>query len=133
MLKRVLEPWQDVAYAALRIAVGLMLACHGAQKLFGMFSHGPTAVVGSQMWFGGVIELAGGLAVALGLCTRAAAILVSGTMAVAYFQFHWKLAGGERVLPIVNGGELAVAYCFLFLYIATRGGGRFSFDGRRAS
>ncbi|MGE0869134.1 MAG: DoxX family protein [Kofleriaceae bacterium] len=115
------------AWAALRVIAGVMFAFHGAQKMFGLF--GKAAVTfGSQKWFGGIIELVCGLLIAVGLFTRSAAFLASGTMAVAYFQFHWKLQAGDRFWPIVNGGELAVVYCFLFLFIAARGAGRYSLD-----
>lgn len=133
MLRRALDRWNEVAFVALRVVVGLMFSLHGVQKLFGALTPRAAAELGTQAWFGGVIELACGVAIALGLFTRAAAFLASGTMAVAYIQFHWKLDGGERFLPIVNKGELAVAYCFLFLYIACRGAGRFSLDARRGA
>lgn len=97
-----------------------MFACHGAQKILGVLTDRPTAEVFSQMWIGGVIELAGGLLIAIGLLTRPVAILASGTMAVAYLQFHWKGAFDAKFFPGVNGGELAVVYCFLFLYVALR-------------
>ena len=90
-----------------------------------------TPAVGSQMWIGGMIELVGGVLMAVGLFTRAAAFIASGTMAVAYVQFHWKLAGGADFFPIVNKGEAALVYCFLFLYFACRGAGRASIDGVR--
>ena len=87
-----------------------------------------------QIWIGGLIELLGGAWVAIGLYTRPAAFLASGTMAVAYFQFHWRFAlAGGRWIPALNQGELAVLYCFLFLFIAARGGGVASLDGRRSS
>lgn len=109
-------------YAAMRIVFGLMFACHGAQKLFGMF--GGKGGAQGMMLLGGTIELAGGLLIALGLLTRPAAFLASGMMAVAYFMAHFP--GG--FFPIVNKGELAVAYCFAFLYIFFRGGGPLSLD-----
>ena len=127
---------QSFAGAALRIVSGAMLACHGAQKLLGWFhSHGQPAAW-SQLWFGGIIELVCGVLIAIGLFTRPAALLASGTMAVAYFQFHWKVQDGgalsdERFLPIVNGGELAVVFCFVFLVFALSGPGALSLDGRR--
>lgn len=110
-------------YATLRIVAGALFAFHGAQKLLGWYSHF-TPPFGSQLWVGGLIELVGGTLIALGLLTRPVAFLVAGQMAVAYFQFHWKfnLAGGMW-LPAVNQGELAVIYCFLFLFIAARGAG----------
>mgnify|MGYP003580300017 CR=1 FL=1 len=94
---------------------------------------GPTKEVGSQLWIGGVIELVCGVLIALGLFTRPAALLASGTMAVAYFQFHWKLSLEDyKFLPIVNHGELAVLFCFVFLLIAIRGAGIASIDHLRA-
>jgi putative oxidoreductase len=109
-----------------------MLACHGFAKVFGVI--GPTMPVGSQLWIGGVIELVGGLLVAIGLFTRIAAFIVSGTMAVAYFQFHWQLdLSGYRFLPLVNQGELAVVYCFAFLWFSARGAGRYSVDHARGA
>jgi putative oxidoreductase len=132
MLKRVLEPYQEIAFAALRVVVGFMFSLHGVQKVFGVL--GRTAEeVGTQAWFGGVIELVCGVLIAVGLFTRLAAFLASGTMAVAYIQFHWKLELDERFFPVVNRGELAAVYCFLFLYLAARGPGRFSLDGRRGA
>ena len=124
---------QSLAGAALRIVAGAMFACHGAQKLLGWFTDKPGPPAWSQLWFGGVIELVGGILIALGLFTRPVALLASGMMAVAYFQFHWKLAMESfRFLPIVNGGELAVLYCFVFLMFAVSGPGAHSLDGRRA-
>jgi putative oxidoreductase len=116
-----LEKYADYAYALLRIVTGFMLSFHGAQKILGVLSE-MQPPVGSQLWFGGIIELLCGLAVMLGLKTRAAAFLCSGTMAVAYFQFHWKFQMGANLFPAINKGELAVLYSFVFLYIACRGG-----------
>jgi putative oxidoreductase len=126
MLQRLEKP----AYVALRIVAGLCLSFHGMQKVLGLL--GTRQELGSQLWIGGVIELVCGLLIALGLLTRWAAFLASGTMAVAYIQFHWKLAFAEfKWLPAINKGELAVIYCFLFLYLAGRGGGPVSIDERR--
>jgi putative oxidoreductase len=126
---------QSFASAALRIVAGGMFAFHGAQKLFGVLSvPGHQPAMWSQLWFGGIIELFGGLLIALGLFTRPAALLASGMMAVAYFQFHWKLViDGNKFLPIVNGGELAVLYCFVFLCYAVAGAGPVSLDARRGA
>jgi putative oxidoreductase len=126
---RWLEKYQDHAYGLLRIVTGFMFSFHGAQKMLGVLSGGfPRPAVGSQMWFGGIIELVGGLAVLLGFQSRLAAFLCSGEMAVAYFQFHWKFQMGPNFFPTINHGELAVLYCFVFLVIASRGGGRWSLD-----
>jgi len=110
-------------YALFRLVVGLLFACHGAQKLFGAF--GGTKMTGVPMMLAAaIIEFAGGLLVAIGLFTSWAAFLASGEMAAAYFMAHAK--GG--FWPIVNKGELAVLYCFAFLYIAARGSGPYSLD-----
>jgi len=116
-----LASFTETAYALLRIVAGFMFSFHGVQKLFGVMADVQPAM-GSQLWFGGIIELVGGLAIMLGLRTRFAAFLCSGMMAVAYFQFHWKFQRGLAFLPTVNKGELAVLYCFVFFFIACRGG-----------
>jgi putative oxidoreductase len=120
-----LARWTDHAYAALRVVSGLLFAVHGAQKLFGVLG-GMRPPLFSQIGLGGAIEFFGGLLIAAGLFTRGAAFLCSGTMAVAYTQFHWKFAGGQSFFPAVNGGEPALVYSFLFLYMACRGSGRFA-------
>jgi putative oxidoreductase len=120
-----LEVW---SHAALRIVAGFAFSLHGLQKIFGVLATRPGPAIGTQMWFGGVIELMCGALLALGLFTRPAAFLASGTMAVAYVQFHWKGQLGAGLLPIVNGGELALVYCFLFLWFAIRGSGGVSLD-----
>jgi putative oxidoreductase len=123
--------FETPAYTALRFVAGAMFACHGMQKILGWLTTAAGPAVGSQTWIGGVIELVGGTLIALGLFTRLLAFLASGTMAVAYFQFHWKLQlTGWRWVPIVNKGELAALYCFLFLYVAARGAGPVSLDRR---
>ena len=104
----------------LRTLAGLMFAFHGAQKLFGVFTDHPQAF-GTQLWFGGVIELVAGLAIAINRGTVCAAFVASGTMAVAYVQFHWKGALGAQLFPALNKGELAALYSLVFLYIACRG------------
>ncbi len=125
-----LEKFADHAYALMRIVAGAMFAFHGLQILFGVLSEYPAPPVGSQTWIGGIIELVGGLAIAAGLQTRLAAFLCSGMMAVAYFQFHWKFQLGPNFFPAVNHGELAVLYCFIFLFIACRGGVKWCADCR---
>jgi putative oxidoreductase len=107
----------------MRIVFGLLFACHGAQKIFGMF--GGKGGAQGLMLVAGIIEISCGLLVALGLLTRPAAFLASGQMAVAYFMAHFP----NGPVPIVNHGELALAYCFAFLYIFFHGGGLFSLDG----
>jgi putative oxidoreductase len=113
-----------IAFALLRIVSGLLFACHGGQKLLGMFGGPPHPVAGALMTTGAVIELVGGFLIAFGLLTRVAAFISSGEMAVGYFMAH--APGG--FFPIVNHGELAVVYAFLFLFISAHGGGRWSID-----
>lgn len=126
---RFFEKHADHAYALLRIVAGALFFFHGAQKILGLFA-ATRPPFGTQLWFAGVIELVAGLAVMLGIGTRLAAFVASGEMAVAYFQAHWKFAIGERFFPIVNNGELAVLYCFLFLYIFLKGPGPWSLAKR---
>jgi putative oxidoreductase len=114
------------AYALLRIVAGLMFAMHGAQKLFG-FPSGSPVQLASLMGLAGIIELVTGVLIAVGFRTHWAAFLASGQMAVAYFTAHAPLGH----YPIVNRGELAVLYCFLFLFMATYGSGAWSLDGGR--
>jgi putative oxidoreductase len=119
-------------YGVMRIVVGLLFACHGAQKLFGFFGGigeepGSAAPLISLVGLAGVIELVGGLLIAIGLLTSLAAFIASGQMAAAYFMAH----APRGVWPIENGGELAVLYCFVFLYIAARGTGRLGLSSSR--
>jgi putative oxidoreductase len=118
-IARRIEP---AAWLALRIVAGAMFAMHGVQKIVGWPGGANPITVGSQIWIGGIIELVGGVLIAIGLWARPAAFIASGTMAVAYIQYHWKLDfAGHKWLPSVNKGELAAIYCFLFLFIAVRG------------
>jgi putative oxidoreductase len=116
-----LQSFSDIAYFLLRVVAGLLFACHGAQKLLGVLG-GQQPPVGSLLFFAGIIELFGGVCIAAGILTAPVALIASGEMAVAYFRAH----APQGVWPIVNRGELAVLYCFLFLYIATRGGGKWT-------
>ena len=115
------------ALAALRIAAGLIFLAHGLVKLFGFPEVEGMGRVPLLSFFGlgGVIELVGGALIALGLFTRIAACIASGEMAVAYWMFH----APQSVYPIVNGGDAAILYCFVFLYLAVVGPGSFSLDG----
>jgi putative oxidoreductase len=111
--------------AILRILSGIMFACHGGQKVLGWFGGVPPEAPKWIIWTAGPIELVGGVLIAIGLFTRPVAFLCSGLMAAAYFKGH--AMGG--FLPKVNGGELAVLYCWLWLYIAAQGPGAWSIDG----
>lgn len=122
-----LAKYERQAYALMRMVAGFMFSIHGAQKVLGVLTEFQPAI-GSQLWIGGVIELAGGILIMLGLGTRWAAFICSGEMAVAYFQFHWKFQMGSAFFPVVNKGELAVLYCFVFLLIACKGAGMWSLD-----
>ena len=113
-------------YALLRIAAGLAFAQHGAQKLFGVLG-GQAAALTSQLGLAGIIEFVGGIMIALGLFTTPVAFVASGEMAWAYFQRH----APRGNWPIQNGGELAVLYCFIFLYLSAVGSGRLSIDSIR--
>jgi putative oxidoreductase len=122
-MQPILGRFSGPAYALLRIVAGAMFACHGAQKLFGAF--GATPMTDKPlMVVAGVIELFGGALIALGLAASYAAFVASGQMAVAYFMAH----APNGFWPIVNQGELAVLYCFVFLYISARGSGQWSLD-----
>ena len=122
-----LEQYTDLSYAILRIVAGAIFAFHGVQKLFGVLTeHQPS--IGSQLWFGGAIELICGLLIVIGFQSRWAAFLASGTMAVAYIQFHWKFQFGPEFFPAINGGDASILYCFVFLYIACRGSGIWALD-----
>ena len=133
MKSGLLPAHSDKFFAVLRIVAGLLFACHGAQKLFGWFGgqggSGGTVELASLMGLAGVIELVCGLLIATGTLTGPAAFLASGEMAVAYFKVHFP----SGFWPILNHGELAVVYSFLFLYIAARGAGPWSVDGAIAS
>ena len=125
-----LEKFTDHAYALLRIMSGFMFAFHGVQKIFGILSEFQPEI-GSQLWFGGLIELVGGIFIMIGFQTRLAAFLASGTMAVAYFQFHWKFQMDSQFFPTINKGELAALYCFVFLLIACRGAVKWGMDKQK--
>ncbi len=111
----------------LRITAGFLFLEHGLQKVFGLLGKEAVDLV-SLSGMAGVLELFGGLAVMAGLFTRPVAFVLSGQMAVAYWMAH----GTQSFWPIVNGGELAVLYCFVFLFLWGHGGGSFSVDGMLA-
>ncbi|MCE5305626.1 MAG: DoxX family protein [Chloroherpetonaceae bacterium] len=120
-----MKPWEKYLYAILRIVVGFLFIWHGSMKLFGF----PPPSGGGSMPMaiivvGGIIEFVGGLFIMFGLFTHVTAFIASGEMAVAYWMAHFPAA----FLPIQNQGEMAVLYCFVFLFIAARGGGVWSID-----
>ena len=124
------ERWTDLFLSLLRVVAALILMQHGSQKLFHFppsGAPGPVAplVLMSQNGLAGVLEFFGGMMLLLGLFTRPVAFILSGEMAVAYFQVH----APRAFLPIVNRGELAVILCFVFLYLVFAGAGSWSVDG----
>ena len=123
MLKK-LETFAPHILGLTRILFGVMMAAHGAQKLLGLFGGVPAGTPAFIVWVAGPVELIGGALIALGLLTRGAGFLLSGQMAFAYFMGH----APKGFWPIVNGGELAIAYCWLALYFVAQGPGAFALD-----
>ncbi len=126
-MERLLSPYQSMLHALLRIVAGFLFFQHGLPKLFGGFGRDAPAALMSQMGLAGVIEVFGGAAIALGLFTSPIAFIASGETAVAYFQAH----APRSFWPVVNGGELAALYCFVWLYFAATGSGKWSVDHLR--
>lgn len=122
-----MRPYDAQAYALLRIVTGFLFLWHGSQKLFGFPGEVPAGAPPFILYTAGPIELIGGVLVMIGLFTSWAAFLCSGTMAAAYWMAH----GTQALLPIMNKGELAVIYCFVFLFISARGSGIWSVDASR--
>jgi putative oxidoreductase len=125
--------WSSRMLSILRIVAGLLFITFGTMKLFGYppppGGAMPPIAVFSQTWIGAVLELVGGTLITLGLFTRPAAFILSGEMAVAYFQFHHP----QAFFPTTNNGVPAVLYCFLFLYLVFAGAGVWSLDSLIAS
>jgi putative oxidoreductase len=122
----VLGKYEPQVYAVTRFVTGLLFAGHGAMKLLGFPAGGHgTVPIGSIFGVGGIIELVGGLMIALGFFAGLAAFIASGEMAVAYFMGHVSKGGPN---PYVNQGELAALYCFLWLYVSAHGSGIWSID-----
>ena len=126
-MQKALGRFAPYFYVLLRVVAGLAFAQHGAQKIFGVLGAQQAASLASQRGLAGVIEFIGGIMIALGLFTSPVAFLASGEMAWAYFQSH----APRGFWPIQNGGELAVLYCFIFLYVSAIGSGKLSLDGIR--
>ncbi len=122
-----MKPWSAQTYALMRIMVGLLFLSHGLSKLVGFPVPAPAEAPAFILYTAGPIELICGVLVALGLQTRWAAFLASGMMAAAYFMAHFP----RGFFPIANGGELAVLYCFAFLFISAHGAGIWSVDASR--
>ena len=118
-----LDKYQEETYALLRIVSGFLFIWHGTQKLINFPAEFPYPL-NPLMYAAGSIEMIGGALIMIGLFTRPAAFICSGTMAVAYWMAH----GMNHLFPILNGGELAALFCFVFLFIAARGPGIWSLD-----
>jgi len=116
-----LKRYSDNLYSLMRVIAGFLYACHGAQKLFGVLG-GPEMRHVPLMLAAGIIEFFGGLLIALGVLTAIAALIASGEMAAAYFLRH----APNGLWPIRNHGEMAVLFCFVFLFIASHGDGTWS-------
>jgi putative oxidoreductase len=124
-----LRPYEAQTYALFRIVFGFLFLWHGSQKVLGFPGGVPAEAPAFILWTAGPIELVGGILNMIGLFTRWAAFICSGLMAAAYWMAH----GMQALLPIQNHGELAVLYCFAFLFIAARGGGIWSVDAGRGN
>ena len=124
-----LDRYAPYALAALRIATALIFMAHGTQKLFGFPAppQGGLPAAFSLYWVGGVLELVGGLLILLGLFTRPVAFVLAGEMAVAYWMFH----APRNLFPVLNNGDAAILYCFVFLLFVFTGPGALSLDGAR--
>ncbi|MFD2473217.1 DoxX family protein [Amycolatopsis silviterrae] len=121
-----LDAAQDYALGLFRIVVGFLFACHGAKTLFGVLGAESTAQVGAWPgWWAALIQLVGGGLVLLGVATRIAAFIGSGSMAYAYFTVHVP----QALFPIENGGEASVMFCWALLLIVFTGPGRFALSG----
>lgn len=126
-MERLLGRYSPYLYALLRIVAGLLFMQHGLQKLFGWLGAKGAVELMSQMGAAGIIEVVGGTLITIGLFTSPVAFIASGEMAFAYFMAH----APQGFWPIMNGGELAVLYCFVFLYFAAVGSGKWSVDSLR--
>lgn len=124
-----LKPHMERVYAILRIVAGLMFMQHGLQKIFGLFGGMPPGVPAFITYGAGTIELVGGALIAVGLFAAPIAFIASGEMAFAFWMGHVARTG--KLVPLVNQGELAVVYCFLFLFVAAKGAGIWSLDAAR--
>jgi putative oxidoreductase len=120
-----MKAYEHQTYALLRIVSGFVFLLHGSQKLLGF--PGESMASGYVKYVAGSIELVGGALIVIGLFTAPAAFLASGLMAAAYWMAHFS---AENYLPIMNRGDAAVLYCFIFLYIASKGDGMWSVGGK---
>jgi putative oxidoreductase len=128
-MAKFMQPLSGYTYALLRIITGVLFMFHGSQKLLGWPLEPVAGLPAFITYVAGPIELIGGTLVAIGLLTRWAAFVCSGQMAVAYWLAH----GSKAFFPIMNGGELALVFCFTFLYISSHGPGMWSLDKARGT
>jgi putative oxidoreductase len=119
--------WTPRLLSIVRIVVALLFMQHGLQKLFGLLAGPFQPPMFSLLWFAAIIELLGGVLLLVGLFSRVAAFIMSGEMAVAYFMVHFP----KSFFPAINGGDAAVLFCFVFLYLAAAGPGPWSIDASR--
>jgi putative oxidoreductase len=120
--------WAPRLLGVLRIVAAILFIEHGTQKLFGFPpTERPMPELFTLMWFAGVLEVFGGLLLLVGLLTRPVAFILSGQMAFAYWMAH----APQSPYPAINGGDAAILFCFLFLYLAAAGPGSYSVDGAR--
>ncbi len=122
------ERWAPNVLSILRMMSALIFLAHGTQKLLGFPAHPNPPAFLSLSWTAGLIELVGGTLLLLGLWTRPVAFVLSGEMAFAYFIGH----APRSFFPVLNGGDAAILYCFVFLYMAFAGGGPWSLDALRS-
>lgn len=125
-----LNKYQPQALAVLRVVTALCFMAHGTQKLFGFPASqmGGTVEIFSLMGLAGVLEVFGGLAILLGLFTRPVAFILAGQMAYAFWFMHVPMMGQGNIIPVANGGDGAVLFCFVFLYLVFAGPGAWSVD-----
>lgn len=124
-----LNPWAPRVLSVVRIVAGLIFLAHGTQKLLGFPASDMNPPAFSIFWFAGLIEIVAGTLITIGLFTRPAALIASGTMAFAYFIAH----APQNFFPALNGGDAAILYCFFFLYLVFSGPGTWSVDAQRGA
>jgi putative oxidoreductase len=129
MDRAALERWAPIFLSVLRIVVGLVFLEHGTQKLLGFPASDSMPGMLTLSWFAGVLELVGGALILIGLCTRPVAFILSGQMAFAYWMAH----APKSPFPVLNGGDAAILFCFVFLYLVFAGAGPWSADAMRKS
>jgi putative oxidoreductase len=128
-ISNTLTPWAPRVLSVVRIVAGLIFLAHGSQKLLGFPASDMNPPMFSIFWLAGLIELVAGALITLGLLTRPAAFIASGSMAFAYFLGH----APQSFFPVQNGGDAAILYCFFFLYLVFAGPGPWSIDAQRGA